>query len=138
MSLWVLLCMEKKNELSEDEIEERMRPFRVHLDKIVSEYNIPLDRIFNADQFGIAFQKLPNRIYCNPKERATIRGVKQMRDKNRLSGMACISAAGLKLPIPLVGKAARPQCWDLCDNKPPLPYQNQTNAWYDGLSLIHI
>ena len=55
-----------------------------------------------------------------------------MKDKNRLSGMICYSVSGFKVDIAIVGKAARPQCWDLCDNKPPLPYTNQANGWYDS------
>lgn len=38
---------------------------------------------------------------------------------------------GTKLPIAIVGKAVRPQCWDACGDKPPLPYCQQTNAWFD-------
>lgn len=38
-------------------------------------------RICNADQTGLFYQKLPNRIYCDKKFRSDIKGVKQMRDK---------------------------------------------------------
>jgi hypothetical protein len=122
----------EKNEVSEEEAEDLMRPFRVELEELVSKYSIPLERIFNADQFGLFFQKLPNRIYCNKKERRTIRGVKQMKDKNRISSMCCVSAACKKLPLPVIEKSKRPQCWDLCEDKPPLPYENQVNSWFDS------
>ena len=58
-------------------------------------------------------------------------GVKAMKDKNRITIMVCISATGQKVPLSVVGKAHRPQCWDLCDNKPPISYTSQSNAWFD-------
>ena len=45
--------------------------------------------------------------------------------------MVCTSATGEKFPLAIVGTAAKPPCWCLCDNKPPLPCTLQTNAWFD-------
>jgi len=119
------------NDISDEEAEALMRPFRVELGELCEKHNIPIERIYGCDQFALYFQKLPNRIYCEPKERATIRGVKQMKDKNRITGMNCTSAGGLRMEVAIVGQAERPQCWDLCDNRPPLPYIHQKNAWFD-------
>ena len=45
--------------------------------------------------------------------------------------MVCTSATGEKFPLAIVGTAAKPPCWCLCDNKPPLPCTLQKNAWFD-------
>jgi transposase-like protein len=70
-------------EVSHEEAEANMTAFRANLLKDISKYNIPLDRIFNADQTGLFYQQLPNRMYCPKKERTSMRGVKQMKDKQR-------------------------------------------------------
>ena len=122
------------NEMSSEQLDQELRPFRIKIGEIIDHHNIPLERIYNADAYGLFYMKLPNRIYCNPKERTTIRGIKLMKDKNRLSAMPCFSCTGRKVTQTIVGKAARPQCWDLCDNQPPLPYTHQTNAWFDSVT----
>ena len=75
-----------------------MVAFKKELEDIKNTYNITLDRIWNADQTGLYYQKLPNRIYCHKSERSTIRGVKAMKDKNRLTAMITTSANGEKIP----------------------------------------
>jgi len=30
-----------------------------------------------------------------------------------------------------IGKTKKPHCFALCNNKPPLQYKNQKNAWFD-------
>ena len=59
-----------------------------------------------------------------------------MKDKNRLTIMVCTSATGDKVPLAVIGKPIRPQCWDLCGNKPPIAYNNQNNAWFDRTITI--
>ena len=111
--------------MSEEEADALMRPFRIELGELCEKHNIPIERIYGCDQFALYFQKLPNRIYCEPKERAT---------KNRIIGMNCTSAGGLTMEVAIFGQAEQPQlqCWDLCDNHPPLPFIHQKNAWFDG------
>eukprot|EP00957_Ditylum_brightwellii_P106753 8144270-Ditylum_brightwellii.AAC.1 len=43
--------------------------------------------------------------------------------------MICTTAAGSKVPIAVIGKSAKPKCFD--GNDVPLPYMNQRNAWSD-------
>lgn len=108
-----------------------MQIFRSELDDICSSHDIPMERIFNANQTGLYHQKLPNNMYFRKNERSTIRGSKIMKDKNRITVMVCTSAAGDKVHLAVIGKAKRPTCWDLCGNKPPIAYNNQDNAWFD-------
>ena len=117
-------------QINQESAEEDMRKFRTELGNLMETHSIPKERVFNADQTGLFYQKLPNRMYCLEEERRTIRGVKLMRDKNRVTIMVCTSAGGDKVPLSLIGTAKRPQCFDLCDI-PPLHYTHQFNAWFD-------
>ena len=118
-------------EMDEDVASAAMSSFREDIKKTMNERNIPPERVFNADQIGFFHQKLPNRIYCQREEKRTIRGVKQMKAKERITPMLCTSAVGENVPLAVVGKSKRPQCWDLCGNNPPIAYTNQANAWFD-------
>jgi hypothetical protein len=91
------------NEIDEETAEDEMRKFRVDLKTLMEEHDIGPERVFNADQTGLFYLKLPNKMYCIVAERKTIKGVKQMRDKNRVTAMVCTSAAGAKVPLALVG-----------------------------------
>jgi hypothetical protein len=51
--------------------------------------------------------------------------------------MVATSAAGEKIPLFMVGKAESPECFRLCDGKPPLPYYHQANAWFDKDVTVH-
>jgi hypothetical protein len=119
------------NEVSEQEAEENMDLFRKELHYLMSTWNVDPERVFNADQTGLFYQKLPNRVYCKKYMAGSVRGSKIMREKARLSLMVCVSATGLKAPLALVGTAKRPNCFSLCGNAPPMAYTNQTNSWFD-------
>lgn len=62
-------------------------------------------RIYNADQTGLFYQKLPNRIYCRKEDRKSLSGVKQMKDKSRVTVMLCASAKN-KVSLPIGGHLA--------------------------------
>lgn len=89
-----------------------------------------MKRIYNADQTGLFYQKLPNRIYVDKDLKKDCAGAKQMKDKTRITLMVCTSAHGEKVPLSLVGKAKNPRCFDHLDN-PPMAYKDQKNAWFD-------
>jgi hypothetical protein len=61
-------------------------------------YNIPLERVYNADQTGLFFNKLPNRIYVD-KVANDYHGVKQMKSKDWVTLMVATSAVGEKFPL---------------------------------------
>ena len=126
----------ESGDMSHEEAEQKMECFRREFATILDANKISLDRVWNADQSGLYYQKLPNHIYCNPEERVTLRGVKLMKDKSRITLMFCSSPTGDKIPIAVVGTSKRPQCWDQCDNNPPCPYTHQRNAWFDQKVFI--
>lgn len=105
--------------------------FRDDLRVVLDRDSISVDRVYNADQTGLYYRKLPCRTYCHVSRRSSIRGVKLMKDKERITLMVCTSATGQKLPLAVIGKSASPTCFRQCGNKPPLPYFQQENAWFD-------
>lgn len=127
----------EKNEMNDDEAERIMATFRNELDAFLQLHEIDdLDRILNADQTGLYYQKLPNRIYCNKDLRNSIRGVKQMKDKNRITIMVCTAASGKKMPLLVVGSAKTPNCFALT-KKLPCAYTNQDKSWFDRKVMLH-
>ena len=124
-------------EYSAEEREEAMAGFKTSISRLMEKYAITPDRIYNADQTGLFYQKLPNTMYVNKTERATARGTKQMRDKTRVTLMVCTSASGAKVPLHIVGKHKQPACFRLQpDRKPPVYYTHQDKAWYDGPTTV--
>ena len=109
-------------EISDAEAEAAIAQFKLDIKAVQDEHGIPVEHIFNGDQTGLYYRKLPNRTFCNKEERKTVRGVKQMKDKDRLTIMVCTSAVGKKCPLAVVGKAASPRwlmrrrhmCWMQC------------------------
>ena len=88
-------------EVSPEHAEEKMREFRVKLADELKKNDVSIDRIYNADQTGLFYSKLPNTIYCDKnaiKDRDNpIRGVKAMKDKDRLTIMVATCADGSKV-----------------------------------------
>jgi hypothetical protein len=123
-------------EMSEDEQMAKKKLFLDSMRDVMEKNNIPLKRVYNADQTGLFFNKLPNRIYID-KEAKDYRGVKQMKSKDRVTLMVATSAIGDKIPLFMVGKAKNPECFRLCGGKPPMHYHYQTNAWFDKDVTVH-
>ena len=120
-------------DMSMEEKESLMKPWREEFHKLIEDYNVPQERIYNADQSGIFYQKLPNVLYVDKSKEKEFKGTKQMKDKTRVTMMVCTSASGSRLPLALFGKFKHPQCFNLlngCDT--PLPYYFQKNAWFDN------
>ena len=99
------------------------------VESLCREHDIGLNGIYNADQFGLLYKQYPNRVIIDKNERSTFRGVKAMKDKNRISIMACTNAIGEKVPLAVCGKHKKPLCFNN-ETVLPCPYTNQTNAWY--------
>lgn len=87
--------------------------------------------IFNMDETGLFFRQLPKTSYVEPGEKKTVRGVKGMKAKDRITVIVATNATGyFKIPLSVIGKAKKPKCFRVrcC----PLHYQAQPNAWADG------
>lgn len=118
-------------EKTDEQAEMLMRHFRDELQALMDKHNVPLEHVYNGDQTGLYYRKMPNRIYVDKEQRKSVRGVKAMKDKERITAMVCTSATGIKVPLAFVGKAKRPRCFQLApDGKTPTCYMNQANAWF--------
>jgi hypothetical protein len=94
--------------------------------------NIRPECLYNADQTGLFYNKMPNRMYIERERRKEFKGVKAMKSKDRITLMVCTSCNGNKVPLAVIGKAKQPTCFRLCPNGiAPLPYRAQKNAWFD-------
>jgi len=88
--------------------EGSMKKFRDRIAKLVDKYEIQPGQIFNADQTGLFYSKLPNHSYAKREHKGTMRGEKLMKAKERVTIMVCVGSDGTKIPLTMVGKAVRP------------------------------
>nr|XP_047142814.1 tigger transposable element-derived protein 4-like [Hydra vulgaris] len=89
--------------------------------------NYKLENIFNADEFGLFYQCLPNKTYHLSQEKCF--GGKN--SKVRLTGIAEGSATGEKLPMFVIGKSKNPRCFKHIKQL-PCTYKNQLKSWMTG------
>ena len=95
------------------------------LPTILSRY--PLENIFNADEFGLFFQCLPNKSLHMKGEKCS--GGKH--SKVRLTGLAAGNALGERLPMFVIGKSAKPRCFKGVKTL-PCRYRSQKKSWMSG------
>ena len=96
-----------------------------HLPKILSRYE--LKDIFNADEFGLFFQALPNRTFELKGEKC----IGGKHSKLRFTGMSAASATGEKLPMLVIGKSKNPRCFKNVKSL-PCTYKSQAKSWMDS------
>ena len=96
-----------------------------YLSTILSKYE--LKDIYNADEFGLFYQVLPDKSLHYKGERCN--GGKH--SKVRLTGLAAGNATREKLPLFVIGKYAKPRCFSGVKSLPCL-YRSQKNSWVDG------
>jgi hypothetical protein len=124
-------------EMSLEDQQERHSSFMSLMRSTMEEHHVTLDRVYNADQTGLFFNKLPNRMYVS-KDASGYRGVKQMKSKDRVTLMVATSAVGAKIPLFMVGKSKQPECFKLYPGGiHPMAYLHQTNAWFDKEVTIY-
>ena len=92
------------------------------LPTILSRYS--LQDIFNADEFGLFYQCLPNKSLHLKNEKCT--GGKH--SKVRLTGMAAGNVKGERLPMFVIGKAKTPRCFKGVKSI-PCRYRAQPKSW---------
>ena len=85
--------------------------------------NYDLKDFYNADEFGLFYQFLPNKTFELKSEKCY--GGKL--SKLRITGMAAANAVGDQLPMFVIGKAKNPRCFK---NVKFLPchYRNQRKS----------
>ena len=100
-------------------------PWReTHLPTLLSKYK--LEDIFNADEFGLCFEGLPNKTLELKGEKCS--GGKH--SKARLTGRWVVSDTGKKLPLPVIGKSKYPRFFKNV-NCLPCQYKAQPKIWMD-------
>ena len=81
--------------------------------------------IFNADETGLFWKCLPNKLLTLKGE--TCSGGK--RSKDRITVLVCANMTGSqKLPLLVIGKFARPRCFRNVRTL-PVQYESNTKAW---------
>ena len=96
-----------------------------YLPTILSKYE--LKDIYNADEFGLFYQALPDRSLYYKGERCN--GGKH--SKVRLTGLVAGNATGEKLPLFVIGKYAKPRCFSGVKSL-PCRYGSQKKSWMNG------
>ncbi|XP_037783522.1 tigger transposable element-derived protein 6-like [Penaeus monodon] len=86
--------------------------------------NYKLEDAFNADEFGLFYQCLPDKTYHFKGEKCS--GGK--KSKVRFTRMAAASAKGEKLPMFVIGKSKSPRCFKNIKHL-PTQYTSQKKSW---------
>uniref|UniRef100_A0A2A4K1H2 HTH CENPB-type domain-containing protein n=1 Tax=Heliothis virescens TaxID=7102 RepID=A0A2A4K1H2_HELVI len=103
--------------------ESAVQPFIQHFKNKVEELGLLPDQIYNADESGLFWRLLPNKI--SSKE-ASAPGCKVGKD--RITFMPCSNATGThKLELLVIGKAKNPRAFrNICL---PVCFKNQDKSW---------
>ena len=88
--------------------------------------NSKLEDIFNADEFGLVYQCLPNKALHLKSEKCL--GGKN--SKIRITGLAAANSVGEKLPMFVIGKSKAPRCFKNVTSL-PCRYRSQKTSWMD-------
>ena len=119
------------NEISDSEYNDVIAKWKKSkLNVEITKHNVTKDRIYNGDQTGLFFNKLPTRVFVKKENASSVRGCKSMRSKDRVTIMVCTAADGSKVPLCLVGKSQHPHCFRLRPGGCPIPYTHQKKAWF--------
>ncbi|GFV78157.1 tigger transposable element-derived protein 1 [Trichonephila clavipes] len=102
--------------------------FPEELAKIIEDGDYSADQVFNADETGLYWKKLPNRTYIT-KDEKTASGHKA--SKNRVTLLLCSNASGDRMLKPLlINKSLRPRALKGKDLKQlPVHWMANPKAW---------
>ena len=94
------------------------------LREFIKKENLTLDQIYNADETGLFWRLLPNRILvCGDEAHA------DELAKERLTVLGCANAAGThKCELLVIGKSAHPRAFKNV-NHLPVTYKANKRAW---------
>ena len=99
--------------------------FETTLPTLLSNYK--LEDIFNADEFGLFYQCLPNKTLHLKSEKCS--GGKS--SKIRITGLAAANSMGDKLLMFVIGKSKAPRCFKNVTSL-PCRYRSQKKSWMDS------
>jgi hypothetical protein len=103
--------------------------------KAIEELGVTPGSIYNADQTGLYFTKLPNQIYVDKANRENVAGCKKANEVKRSHhshGLHCCNWCKDATDHWWQGKAAG--CFQVRTayrTRPPIPYTSQSKAWFD-------
>lgn len=101
-------------------------PFQEKFSAVVEEMQLSNEQVYNADESAIFWKTLPDTTWVHQDENSA---PGRKISKDRLTFMPCCNAAGShKLPLLVLGKAARPRA---LKNETSLPvvYKASTKGW---------
>ena len=99
--------------------------YETSLPTLLSQYK--LEDIYNADEFGLFYQCLPNKTFHLKSDKCS--GGKH--SKIRITGLAAANAVGDKLPMFVIGKSKNPRCFKSVRSL-PCQYRSQRKSWMDS------
>lgn len=81
---------------------------------------------YNADETGLFWRAMPEKTLAFSGEQCS--GGK--KSKERITVLCAASMSGEKLPLLVIGKAAKPRCFK--NTRIPLEYASNSKAWMTG------
>ena len=87
-----------------------------------------LNQIYNADEFGLFYRAQPNKSLHLKNENC----VGGKHSKLRLAGLTGANAVGEKLPLFVIGKSKKPQCFKHIKHL-PCRYRSMKKSWMDSI-----
>lgn len=105
--------------------------FKQDFKKQIKDNGYTYDQIYNCDETGLNYKMLPSKTLASGQEKSA---PGHKRSKERVTVMACSNASGKhKLPLMVIGKAARPRALkDISPKALPVYYKSQKSAWMDA------
>lgn len=105
--------------------------FKQDFKKQIKDSGYSYDQIYNCDETGLNYKMLPSKTLASRQEKSS---PGHKRSKERLTVMACSNAFGKhKLPLMVIGKAARPRALkDISPKALLVYYKSQESAWMDA------
>lgn len=106
---------------------EMVSTFYQQLQEVIERENIGIHQIYNADETGLSFRKLPNKTHAARIQRSA-GGFKPSNE--RITILACANASGAhKIPLFLVGKPKHPRALkNVNPSGLPVRYEGQESA----------
>ncbi|GFX91596.1 tigger transposable element-derived protein 1 [Trichonephila clavipes] len=122
IAIWIEEQVQRRIHVSADEGAAKIFPEK--LAKIIEDGDYSADQVFNADETGLYWKRLPNRTYIG-KDEKTASGHKESKD--RVTLLLCSNASGDRMLKPLlINKSLRPRALKGKDLK-QLPVHRMAN-----------